>query len=140
MDNAGDFIGAQSRADAVAQELGTQAPRPLDGESLKDYRIRLAGYYKEHSPEWKDINLKGLGDHAFGVAEGMIYKDALHVAKNPKNEPGMPLRARTKIDESGRRITEWFGDPLEGWKSFIGHGIRYVTGINKRPAGSRLAH
>lgn len=140
MDNATDFVSAQSRADQIAQELGTVAPRPLDGETLKNYRVRLAGYYQKNSDAWKDIDLKDLDDKTLGVAESMIYEDSYHLAKNPKNEPGMPLRARSRIDDSGRRITEFFGDPIEAWKSFVGHGIRYLIGINKRPAGSRLMH
>lgn len=132
----------QMEAERVAQAFGRHdgAPGPMQGELLKDYRVRLATGFKSHSPSWKDVDLALLDEKAMGVAEAMIYKDAFQVAANPKNEPGAPLRGRTRVDESGRRITEFSGDPVLAWAPFVGKGVRYLTGINRKPAGSRLTH
>jgi hypothetical protein len=133
MDND-SFIQAQARADSVASEFGTSAPRALAGESLTQYRVRLANQFKVHSA-FKNANLAVIANDpaALDLAEAQIYKDALFVARNPSNAPGAPLIARTFIDNAGRRITEFSGDPIEAWKPFMGAGVRYLTAINRHP-------
>jgi hypothetical protein len=137
--DSNQYWDAQARADVVAQafSIHDHAPRPLQGESLKDYRARLATGFKQHSSDWKGIDLYRLDGHALAVAEAMIYKDAFHTATHPSNAPGAPLRSRSYVDESGRRITEFSGDPVLAWAPFVGKGIRYLIGINRKPAGAK---
>ena len=137
MDEAA-IANAQAKCDAVEMIHGTQAPRALQGESLRDYRVRLLRRHQAHSPAWKSVNLNVMANDAaaFDVAETQILRDSLHVATHPTNAPGSPLVAHTRVDGSGRRITTFSGDPIEAWKPFMGAGVRYLTAINRNPAGA----
>ena len=135
MDDNHFYAAAQARCDSVAQAFGMEAPRWLQGETLNQYRVRLLSEYKPHSPTWKNANLAVVANDAaaFGTVESAIYKDAYHVASNPRNDPGAPLTARTRVDSSGHRITTFHGDPIEAWKPFMGAGVRYLVGVDKHP-------
>jgi hypothetical protein len=126
------FIEAQPLADTAAQSFGQRAPAPLTGESLSNYRVRLLSPYQPHSDTWKGSNLNkvAMEPHALAAAESQIYRDAQKVAT--RNDPGTPLRAVTSRDEAGRMVTRFFGDPAEAWRPFMGAGVRYLIGVNKR--------
>lgn len=107
---------AQARADSVASQFGQSASRPVPGETPRAYRIRLAGAFKKHSPDWKDIDLAKADDALLTLAEKAIYADAERVASSPATvEPGQ-LRMRIRMDEAGRRIKEFDGAP-DTWMS-----------------------
>jgi hypothetical protein len=131
---------AQLRAEQAAQANGMQAPGPLNGESVKDYRVRLASHFQQHSPEWKTQNLNTLAASSpagFGVAERQIYDSAIKAGNNPVCPPGTPLYSRTSRNESGHLVKTFFGDPVFAWRDFVGGGVRFLTGINRRPQGAR---
>jgi hypothetical protein len=137
MELESEFAAAQARCDAVDQAHGLQAPRWLQAETLTQYRVRLLHRHQQHSRDWRSANLNviAMDPKALEVAEARIYADSYHAAMNPSNTPGSPLIARTTRDATGRMVTRFFGDPIEAWKPYMGAGVRYLTGIERHPAG-----
>src|SRR5262245_53194796 len=104
------FADAQARADSVFNGFGKRAPRPLEGESLIDYRKRMATSLKAHSAIWKGVKLSVLPEEAFGIAETQIYADATAAAVNPVDLEAGELRMVTKIDPAtGVRSNVFYG-------------------------------
>jgi hypothetical protein len=71
---------AQMRCDAVAGMFGREAPKPMDGETPRNYRVRLLRPYQHNSPDYKDVpkeELLALPPAAFDAAERRIYADAM---------------------------------------------------------------
>lgn len=125
---------AQARCDAVASAFGDEAPRALQGETLLDYRKRLAGIYKKHSPAWKGIDINAIGDSAMlALAEDQIFTDAAKAARNPVDIPEDTLREVSKRDPITGRVTqEFYGRSPRVWMSqFMGSRSR-VTEISPR--------
>lgn len=125
------FVDAQSKAERVAQAFGDSAPRWVSGESLPQYRQRLLGKFKQHSADWKGVELAKLGDDALAVAETKIYADAWQAAIRPANVEGGMLREVTDTDRTGRKITRFYGDPEACWSHFK-QPARHVTGWNTK--------
>src|SRR5262245_47259051 len=104
------FADAQARADSVFNGFGLRAPRPLEGETLIDYRKRLATKLKPHSSIWKGVKLSVLPEEAFGIAETQIYTDATTAAANPVDLEAGEMRMVTKIDPAtGVRSNVFYG-------------------------------
>lgn len=111
---------AQERADSVASAFGESAPRPLSGETTIAYRARLAGRFQKHCKDFADIKLSAIADaQLFNSIEGRIYADAMSAAsRGPEVAPGQ-LREVVKVDRAtGRRTTEFYGDPELCWGEF----------------------
>ncbi len=117
----GKYADAQMRWDAAYQAYSQQAPRPLSGESLLHYRLRLARGMQQHSKTYKDSNLAAIGDEqAFNNVEGAIIQDAVKASIGTVVH-GAPLRAQTKIDpDTQHRVTRFYGDPGVCWSEFSG--------------------
>jgi len=109
------YADAQAKADEVYMALGDSAPRPLRGEGLLAYRIRLARKLQTHSAAWKDSDIATIAradSNAFGNVEKMIYADAAVAARQPAGmEPGM-LREIKKRRQGGGEISEFVGSPM----------------------------
>jgi hypothetical protein len=104
------FAEAQSRADAIFNGFGKRAPRPLEGETLFDYRKRMATALKSHSPQWKNAKLSRLDSEIFEPIEAQIYADAASAAANPVDLKAGELRMVTKIDPAtGVRTNVFYG-------------------------------
>ena len=104
------FADAQARADAVFAGFGERAPRPLEGETLIDYRKRLATRLKKHSPTWGKVKFSELPESAFKIAEDTVYNDATAAAANPVDLEAGELRMVTKIDPTtGVRSNVFYG-------------------------------
>jgi hypothetical protein len=116
------FADAQAKADSVFMGFGKAAPRPLEGESLLNYRKRLATHLKPYSTVWKSVKFSQLPDEAFGIAEAQVYSDAAAAASTPMDLGDGELRevART--------------DPRTGLKTIVFYGRdSFVKGMG-RPA------
>jgi len=101
---------AQARADAVFRLNGKQAPPPMVGEKLLDYRRRLLGTLQPSSKEWGKTDLKSLADgDVFDNIERHIFADAESAARDSSTIPGGTMRKIEKRDATGRTITEWHG-------------------------------
>lgn len=128
------LANAQARCDAVASAFGEEAPRALQGETLLDYRKRLAGLYKKHSPAWKGIDIGAIADSAMlELAEGQIFDAAAKAARNPVDIPEDTLREVSRRDPITGRITqEFYGRSPRVWmQQFMGARSR-VTEISAR--------
>ena len=113
-----EIADAQARADSVAAAFGESASRPIQGETPRAYRIRLAASFKKHSPDWKDVDLAKADDAVLSLAEKGIYADALKVAQAPATVPAGVLRERVRMDDTGRRIKEFDGAPSSWMRNF----------------------
>lgn len=123
---------AQARADAVFQAFGDSAPRPLDGEDLTAYRVRLASKLQGHAPRYKDVNLGVVAadSAAFGIMEEHVYADAMSAAMRPADLPQGELREIKSRDTTGRQISTFAGEPSAWLDQFSGSRAR-LTGISR---------
>lgn len=104
------FADAQAKADSVFQGFGKQAPRPLEGESLLNYRKRLATHLKPYSTVWKSVKFSQLPDEAFGIAEAQVYSDAASAASNPVDLGDGELREVSRTDpRTGLKTIMFYG-------------------------------
>jgi hypothetical protein len=112
------FVSAQEKAERVFQLFGDAAPRSMDGETLLQYRVRLANKVKTHSGAWKDIDLSGLNDAALSVAESTIYKDSTEAAMHPIQGGGESLREIVEKGYGGRETHRFVGSDTACWAPF----------------------
>ena len=104
------FADAQAKADSIFQGFGKQAPRPLEGESLINYRKRLATHLKPYSTVWKSVKFSQLPDEAFGIAEAQVYSDAATAAANPVDLNDGELREVARTDpRTGLKTIVFYG-------------------------------
>lgn len=104
------FADAQARADSVFQGFGKQAPRPLEGETLINYRKRLATHLKPHSATWKSVKFSQLPEEAFGIAEAQVYSDAAIAAASPSDLDEGELREVSRTDpRTGMKTNVFYG-------------------------------
>jgi hypothetical protein len=120
---------SQVKADRVYLMHSKRSPRPLDGESLFGYRRRIATDLKEHSPAWKDVDLRSIADEmAFNNIEKAIYADAVTAAMNPATVGADTLREIVNEDVTGRKISTFVGSPST-WLSQFASNRRKLVGI-----------
>jgi 8-oxo-dGTP pyrophosphatase MutT (NUDIX family) len=126
-----EIRSAQAMAEPAYAAFGDSAPAPLTGETLQQYRRRLADGRKVHSAAWKDTNLYAISDdNAFGNIERMIYADAVAKAKSVDDVPEGDLRQMVRADSTGRQITEFYGHP-KAWMSAFAGRRRRVGGFRQ---------
>ncbi len=116
------FRAAQDRGDAVVRAYGDSngAPPPVNGESLLDYRARLAAPFQKYSTAYKDSNLARVRDSiALEAVEGKIYQDAMTALRTGAGVPAGTLRAIVRRDATGlARFKDFVGDPGAAWAPF----------------------
>jgi len=120
-----ELSAAQVRADAVAAKFGeASASKPIPGETAIQFRKRLAGEYKKHSPRYRNANIEMIGDQALlTAAEEVIYADAAAAAVDPSNYRPFEMRAVKERDAAGREVTRWVGDSW-AWRRFFSDGAK----------------
>jgi 8-oxo-dGTP pyrophosphatase MutT (NUDIX family) len=127
-DEVDALAAAQARADTVYLALGKRASRPMSGETLHAYNIRLTREVQKHSPKWGKTELNRLPADTLATIQADVYADAVVAARNPDDvEPGT-LREIKTPDSSGRIISTFVGKG-----TFIGAmkmPSRRVTAIN----------
>lgn len=122
VEDSDKYAKVQMRFDAAYQALALgQAPGPLNGESLRNYRLRLAAKIQPHSKTYKDSNLSTIGDeNALAIIEEVMVKDSI-TASTTTIVPGAPLRMQTKVNpDTQHRVTTFHGDPAVCWGEFAG--------------------
>ena len=112
------YRDAQSRADSISRQFGGAASPPLAGERLLAYRKRLLAKFQKYSPAWRGVDLSRFSDDGLAVAESQIYADAEREATHPTHLRPGELVERVEIDDSGRRIRRFYGDPAGCWDVF----------------------
>jgi 8-oxo-dGTP pyrophosphatase MutT (NUDIX family) len=123
---------AQARADAAYSAHGKRAPAPLAGETLLNYRKRLAVGMQPHSESVKGINIRSISDSAaLGLIEKSLYEDAkAAAAKAAAPAPGTLFQTVRK-DATGRQIIEFTGDPKACWAPFMAPTQRVTRFVTK---------
>jgi hypothetical protein len=111
-----DNAVAQERADSICNAWGTQAPRPLDGESTRDYKVCLMRKFKQNSPTWRNVDMAQIARlpaEVFDRAEAQIYTDSLAASAHPVVPDGelLTVTRRMSGDPTGRMETVHFGRP-----------------------------
>jgi len=115
---------AQSKAEPIFSAFGDSAPRPMQNELPIEYRRRVAGKLRVHSPEFKDADIKELAmsPKVFKIAEDQIYKDAWAAAITPEDINGLGgLREVRRVNrDTGHVIKEYYGRPMAWMSQFTG--------------------
>lgn len=103
---------AQAKADSAYSNMGRRAPAPFAGEKSMDYRKRALIGAQKLAKKFSDVDIRSVSDSAtLAVLEDQIYKAAQESAQwAVENTPGH-LGKTVRMDEAGRRITEYHGDP-----------------------------
>lgn len=119
---------AQARYDAVLNDFGKRAPRPLEGESVNAYSLRNLASLQANSPAWKDVDLSAIAaTKAFAIAEQQIIADSTAAAMSPGGlEPGQLLERVTTDRVTGHRVI-----------NFVGNGT-FVRGLKRSGQRARL--
>jgi hypothetical protein len=114
-----EFRVAQGKAQRVAQVFADEAPSPLQGERLIDYRVRLAARYQKHSKVYASANLNMVRDPAvLAHVEDAIFADAMSAARDGSALPPGTMRAICTPDPTGRQITSFVGSAGACWNRF----------------------
>ena len=113
---------AQARADAVYLMFGEQAPPAMSGETVPDYRRRLAKGLQKYSNSWKGVDLGSVAfadDAIFAPVETQVYNDAASAAKSAVDvAPGTLRMMERRAD--GHIIREYVGEPKAWMSQFAG--------------------
>ncbi len=122
-----DLSAAQSKADSVFTRFGDRAPRYMQGETPSRYRRRIAGSLQKHSDKWRSIDINGLDDSTFAIAEGDIYADSAKAsAITDAVARDGELRQVTRRSASGHTITEFYGDQHKASGGFMARPQRAI--------------
>jgi hypothetical protein len=121
----------QARADDAFAPWNMRAPAFVAGESLSDYRRRLARLAQRQLPDdhkLRSIRLKALDDDVFTPFEPQIYAACKEAGNRPDSAAPDELRMVERIDPgNGQKTIEFLGT-----RSFV-HDfkapIRYVRGF-----------
>jgi colicin import membrane protein len=108
-DDADALAAAQARADAVYMSLGKRASRPMSGETLHSYNIRLTREVQKHSPKWSKTELHRLPADTLATIQADVYADAVVAARNPDDVEMGTFREIRKDDGTGRMISTFVG-------------------------------
>lgn len=121
---------AQAKADSAYSNMGRRAPAPFAGEKSMDYRKRALIGAQKLAKKFSDVDIRSVSDSAtLAVLEDQIYKAAQESAQwAVENTPGH-LGKTVRMDEAGRRITEYQGDP-NNWLSAFKIPPRRLVKIN----------
>ena len=114
----------------LAQALGDSegTPHLLGGETLLDFRARLASKFQHLDSTYKTSNLLTIGDAA---AMDMVVESIYSSAEKAMKRPSGALRSVTTV-EHGARVERFYGDARYTWGMFQGDHVRYGR-INRNP-------
>jgi hypothetical protein len=106
---------AQAKADSVFASFGKSASRPLNGESLINYRKRMLRGLQGYSDAYKHVNINSIKDEALlALAEKQIFADAVAASRASAHVGAGQLVEINEKDRAGRTITKFRGD-MEAW-------------------------
>lgn len=102
----------QERYDQAFQPWGVQAPAPVLGESIEDYRCKLAIKAKRLLPEghkMREVQFRALRNDAFDIFEPQLLKDCRDAAYRADSVPLGQMRRVEEIDGNGNKIVKFIG-------------------------------
>lgn len=118
------------RAAYVSNGFGG-APKPMAGETVNQFRLRLMRGLQKLSQRYKEADLKLIGDaRALSEIETQIFADAERAAFDP-TVIGPRLHTVTKRSDGGHTIHTFFGDP-RAWLDMFSGRRQLVTAINAK--------
>src|SRR5580765_7962071 len=120
---------AQEKAAAALSMHGESAPRAMAGETVLQYRQRVAAKLKRYSEKFAAIEMSKLDSDMFAIAEEIIYADAVVAAKTAPVGVEAGLRTVVTTDSSGRRCNSFVGSP-KAWMSAFSLEPQVVTAFN----------
>ncbi|MEL5258408.1 NUDIX hydrolase [Serratia nevei] len=125
-----EIADTQCKADSVFASFGERAPQPMAGERVMPYRRRIMTRLQKYSADYKEVDLHTIADsQLLTIAEKKIYADAQASAASSL-EPGSGLREVVRTDATGRRISNFIGEPSACWAPFQAVS-RKLSGINQ---------
>lgn len=123
-----EFSAAQLKANLTYVAFGDRAPPPMAGESVHDYRTRLATKFQKWSKTFANANLAGIGcPNTLSAVEDSIYADAsAALYSGGTARPGQLVPVVT-MDAANRPMRRYVAsDDGACWDQF-NPPIRYIT-------------
>lgn len=113
---------AQYKFDSVLQLHSKKAPRPMLGEKVNSYRLRVLKTMQEFSDNLKNVDLSKIADPAaFSYMESQIINDATSAANDvTKIAKSLPRGQLREVKKQYGRVeaVEFVGDPSACWDAF----------------------
>jgi hypothetical protein len=136
------IAAAMEKSRPVYEELETSPPNPLVGEDSRSFRLRQLGELKRHHERYADVGLRamaGLGQAAFDGIEAEIV-DAARVAARSWAPEGTLRERKVRKDVGGPLISEFVGDPLACWGTFMRPGVVVRNFVYPNSNGVPIEH
>lgn len=111
----------QDKCDSILQMKGERAPRALEFENARSYRIRALHAVREHSSLHKGLNLRdaSVRGSVLDTLEREIYADAKEKIKDAIYAAGDSLVPIESRDAYGRRKIDYVGSPRAAFAPFM---------------------
>jgi hypothetical protein len=124
---AADSVLAQIQTDAdrASTAWGKDAPHPWEGETIVNYRRRVARLHQQHSPQWKAVDLRTLDGQSLRNAASQIFADSIAASESPASYPNTLVERRLRDPISGQTRIEFYGSP-SAWTNQFKGGAMYV--------------
>jgi hypothetical protein len=116
-----EMLDTQHAYQQVANVWQEDAPRFMSGQLPIDYRRRLARRWQRFSKQFADAELRTINDPVLKGIEEVIRADTTAAGIAPAEGLGDVLIPRVRTDDTGRRITEWYGQPRAWMRQFSGN-------------------
>jgi len=122
-----EYITVQQRADGAYRAVGCSdgAPPHLQGEDIVSYRQRLLAGVQSRSPTWRNVTLPRAQDALAPIERQILTEATASLTDNSQYQNGQ-LREVVSLDQTGRRITRFYGDPGATWAPFQPAVTKYV--------------
>ena len=115
----------QTDADRASTAWGKDAPHPWEGETIVNYRRRVARLHQQHSPQWKAVDLRTLDGQSLRNAASQIFADSIAASESPESYPGTLVERHIRDPISGQKRIEFYGSP-SAWTNQFKSGRQYV--------------
>lgn len=122
------FGAVQSRFDEVFSALAMNTPRPMQGESLLNYRKRGVIELKKFSTTFKDaeINVAAADEGIFTPVEKIILGEAMAMARSDATVPPGTLREVPEVLPGGHKGLKFYGNPAD-WMADFAPSLRFAA-------------
>jgi hypothetical protein len=123
----GAFLQCQADADRVAVAWGARSTPPMQSEQLLDYRRRLLRPWMRYSSQFKGIDVDEVSEPMLTPVEKSVLADAWAAACSNASAPPDMLREVITVDNAGRRISTFYGQPKVWIQQFAGNRRKVLS-------------
>jgi hypothetical protein len=116
----------QSEAQRASDAWAKETVHPWEGETTTAYRRRTARPHQQHSPSWKDVDLRTLSGQSLRNAVQQIFTDSIAASESPASYPETLVERVRHDPVSGQKRIEFYGSP-SAWTNQFKSGRQYVT-------------